>query len=136
MNVDIIKRLYAAFARGDAGAVLATFDPAIIWNEAENFPYADGNPYIGPAAIAEGVFSRIATEWDNFEVRPAEFLDTDDTVVMLGRYHATYKVTGAVLDAQVVHVWRLRDGKVTGFQQYTDTAQAQRVAQKSASKAN
>ena len=126
-NVHLIEGLYAAFARGDGGAVLAAFDPAIVWNAAENFPYADRNPYIGPAAIAEGVFGRIATEWDGFEARPAEFLDAGDTVVMLGRYHASHKATGARLNAQVVHVWRLKDGKVTGFQQYTDTAQAQRV---------
>ena len=126
-QIDIIKGLYAAFARGDGEAVLAAFDPAVVWNEADNFPYADRNPYIGPAAIAEGVFARLAAEWDAFTVRPEEFLEARDTVVMLGRYHASYKATGAVLDAQVVHVWRLKGGKITGFQQYTDTAQAQRV---------
>lgn len=128
--VDIVKSLYAAFARGDAAAVLAAFDPAIVWNEAENFPYADRNPYVGPAAVGEGIFARLATEWDGFTVRPQEFLDAGGTVVMIGRYHATYKATGAVLDAQAVHVWRVKDGKITGFQQYTDTAQAQRATRR------
>lgn len=126
-QTDLIQGLYTAFAHGDGEAVLAAFDPAIVWNEAENFPYADRNPYFGPAAIAEGIFARLATEWNGFTVRPQEFLETRDTVVVLGRYHGSYKATGAVLDAQMVHVWRLKGGKVTGFQQYTDTAQAQRV---------
>ena len=28
-------------------------DPAIQWREAEGFQYAEGNPYVGPAAIAD-----------------------------------------------------------------------------------
>ena len=123
-NVDLIQSLYAAFARGDGPAVLAGMDPAIVWNEAENFPYADRNPYVGHAAVAEGVFFRLATEWDGFQAIPAEFLDAGDTVVVLGRYRATYKATGAALNAQFAHIWRVRDAKVTAFQQYTDTAQA------------
>lgn len=74
-NVDLIQSLYAAFARGDGPAVLASMDPAIVWNEAENFPYADRNPYVGHAAVAEGIFLRLATEWDRFQALPSEFLE-------------------------------------------------------------
>jgi ketosteroid isomerase-like protein len=126
-NVEVVRQLYAAFAKGDGPAVLARMDPGIVWNEAENFPYADHNPYVGPAAVGEGVFFRLATEWNNFQAVPSEFLDAGETVVVLGRYKATYISTGAQLDAQFAHVWRLRDGKITAFQQYTDTAQAVRA---------
>jgi ketosteroid isomerase-like protein len=44
-------------------------------------------------------------------------------IAVLGRYTATNSVTGKALDAQFVHVWTVEDGKVTQFQQYTDTAQ-------------
>jgi uncharacterized protein len=128
-NVGLIQNLYAAFARGDGAAALAGMHATIVWNEAEGFPYADRNPYVGPAAVGEGVFFRLATEWDNFQAVPSELLDAGDTVVALGRYTATYKATGAPLDAQFAHVWRLRDGKVISFQQYTDTAQAARAIQ-------
>ena len=127
-NVTLIQGLYAAFARGDAQAVLAAMDPAIVWNEAENFLYADRNPYVGHAAVAEGIFMRIAAEWDGFQVAPEEFLDAGDTVVALGRYKGTYKATGAGIHAQFAHIWRIKDSKITAFQQYTDTAQAARVA--------
>ena len=126
-NVDLIQSLYAAFARGDGPAVLASMDPAIVWNEAENFLYADRNPYVGHAAVAEGIFFRLATEWDHFQALPSEFLDAGDTVVVLGYYKAAYKATGAPLNAQFAHIWRLRDAKITAFQQYTDTAQAARA---------
>ncbi|MEO8657515.1 MAG: nuclear transport factor 2 family protein [Bryobacteraceae bacterium] len=126
-NVELIQGLYAAFARGDAASVMAAMDSGIVWNEAENFPYADRNPYVGPAAIAEGVFFRLMTEWDQFQALPSEILDAGDTVVALGYYKATYKATGVPLNAQFAHIWRIAGGKITGFQQYTDTAQAARV---------
>src|ERR1017187_2247517 len=126
-NVDLIQGLYAAFARGDGPAVLASMDPAIVWNEAENFLYADRNPYVGHAAVADGIFFRLATEWDHFQALPSEFLDAGDTVVVLGYYKAAYKATGTPLNAQFAHIWRLRDAKITAFQQYTDTAQAARA---------
>jgi ketosteroid isomerase-like protein len=128
-NVALIESVYAAFARGDSAAAFANMDPAIEWNEAENFPYSDRNPYIGHAAVGEGIFFRLATEWDHFQAIPAEFLDAGDAVVALGRYKATHKATGTPLDAQFAHVWRVRNGKATAFQQYTDTAQAARAMQ-------
>jgi uncharacterized protein len=126
-NVTVIREIYAAFAHGDGPSALSHMDRAIVWNEAENFPYADRNPYVGPMAVAEGVFFRLATEWDNFQAIADEFLDAGDTIISLGHYRATHKQTGIAVNAQFAHVWRVRDGKVIAFQQYTDTAQAQRA---------
>ncbi len=71
-NVALIKGVYDAFSKGDVPAVLGATSPNIVWNEAENFPYADKNPYVGPDAIVQGVFMRLATEWDGFTVLPAD----------------------------------------------------------------
>jgi hypothetical protein len=46
-NLEIIENLYKAFAVEDVPNVLANINIDIIWNEAENFPYSDNNPYIG-----------------------------------------------------------------------------------------
>ncbi len=122
-NATIIKGLYDAFGTGDVAAVLGTFDPQIQWNEAEGNPYADGNPYVGGASVAGGVFQRCVTDVDKFSVTPVNYIDGGDTVAVEGRYRGTAKATGKVLDAQFVHVWHLRGGKVVRFQQYTDTRQ-------------
>jgi ketosteroid isomerase-like protein len=129
-NVALIQGLYAAFKAGDVPDVLARMSPDIVWNEAENFPYADGNPYRGPEAILTGVFARLGTEWDGFAAIPAEILDAGDMVVSLGRYQGTYKATGRTLDAQFAHVFRVADGRVVTFQQYTDTLQAAGVTER------
>jgi ketosteroid isomerase-like protein len=127
-NVALIRAIYDAFAAGDVPGVLGRMDPGIVWNEAESFLYADGNPYVGPEAVLAGVFARIGAEWNGFEATPEELLDAGDVVVALGRYRGTHKATGRPMDSQLAHVWRVRDGKAAGFQQYTDTLQAARAA--------
>ena len=126
-NVDVIRGIYDAFAAGDMPGVLSRMSPDIVWNEAENFPYADGNPYQGPEAILGGVFARCGSEWDGFAAIAEEILDAGDTVVALGRYRGTFKATGRAMDSQFAHVWRVADGKAARFQQYTDTLQAARA---------
>jgi uncharacterized protein len=122
-NVELVRGLYDAFGKGDVQAVLDRMDEGVEWNEAENFPYADRNPYVGPQAVLEGVFARLGEEWEVFEVVPEELLDAGDRVVALGRYNATHKATGRGVRAQFVHVWGVRVGRVRSFQQYTDTKQ-------------
>jgi ketosteroid isomerase-like protein len=120
---EIVKAIYDAFGKGDVPAVLGSFAPQIQWREAENFLYADQNPYVGPQAVVEGVFQRIVADVENFSVLPQHFVDGGDIVVVEGRYRGKMKATGKPVDAQFAHVWQLRDGKVVRFQQYTDTRQ-------------
>ena len=122
-GVDVVKGIYEAFGMADVAAVLGAFDPAIDWREADNFLYADGNPYIGPQAVAQGVFQRIVTDADGFNLAIENIIDGGDTIVAQGRYRGTMKKTGTPIDAQFAHVWHVRDGKVVRFQQYTDTRQ-------------
>jgi len=120
--VDTVRGLYDSFATGNIPAVLAALDPKVEWREAENFIYADGNPYIGPEAVL-GVFIRIATEWDGFTVSPDGVLDAGETAIGHGYYSGSYKSNGAQVRAQFAHFFTFRDGKIVKFQQYTDTAQ-------------
>jgi ketosteroid isomerase-like protein len=122
-NVAIVRALYEAFGKGDIPGVLGKFDQKIEWREAENFIYADRNPYIGPNAILEGVFLRIVSEWNDFTVSPESIIDAGEQVVTLGTYSGTHKKTGKSVRAQMVHVWNMSDGKAVRFQQYTDTKQ-------------
>lgn len=122
-NGDIVKGLYKAFAGGDVAAVLGALDPGIQWSEADGVLYADRNPYVGPQAVAEGVFMRLGSDVENFRVVPGNIIDGGDTVVAEGRYSGKIKATGTPLDAQFAHVWEFRNGKVVRFQQYTDTRQ-------------
>lgn len=123
-NVSIVDNAYKAFAVGDVPAVLASLDTNVVWNEAENFPYADKNPYIGPDAVLKGVFTRIGAEWEYFKLADIQLFEMSNNYVLAtGRYQAKYKKNGSLINAQFAHLWKFKDKKVTSFQQFVDTKQ-------------
>ncbi|HEX7043774.1 MAG TPA: nuclear transport factor 2 family protein [Burkholderiales bacterium] len=124
-NAMKIRGLYEAFERGDVSAVLDAFSPDIQWIEAEGFPH--GGVYQGPDAVMQNVLMTLGAEWQPFTIAPREIISDGETVVVLGQYSGTYKATGKSFSAPFSHVWRLRDGKIAGFQQFTDTAVVQRA---------
>lgn len=124
---EVIQSLYDAFARGDAGFVLGLLADDVRWMEAEGSPMASANPYSSPQQVGEGVFGRLLSIFDDYAATPDEILADGERVVAFGRYTAVHKTTGEKLDAPFVHSWTLSGGKVTAFQQYTDTEQHVRL---------
>ena len=118
-NIEFLKGIYGAFARGDVPAVLGAFADDIEWYEAEGMPY--GGLYRGGEAVAQNVFGPISQDVDGFAVTPEDFVGSGDTVVAVVRYTGTGKATGKALDVPVVHIWDIRDGKAARFRQFIDT---------------
>lgn len=120
-NVEVISSLYEYFGIGEIPKVLELMDPEIVWNEAEGNAKADGNPYVGPEAVLNGVFARIGAEHDYFKVEDVKLHNMlDNKVLATLRYDAKYK-NGKAYNVQVAHLWTLENGKITAFQQYVDT---------------
>jgi len=127
-NVSLLKSLYDAFGRGDIPTVLGAMSPGINWYQAESNPYMpSGKPWVGPDAVLNNLFMKLGAEWDGFAVHPKSFHDAGNSVIVEARYTGKYKATGKSMDTQVCHVWDIRDGKATRFQQYVDTAKLQDV---------
>lgn len=122
-NMGVIRGMYESFSKGDVTSVLGQMHQNIEWREAENFIYADRNPYHGPQAVLEGVFMRLASEWADFRVMPEEWLDAGNHIVVLGTYSGRHQETGREVRAQFAHIWGVTHGRVVRFQQYTDTKQ-------------
>lgn len=121
-NMKFINDLYQAFSAGDIQKVLEGMNPEIIWYEAEGNAYADGNPYIGPDAVLQGVFSRVGAEHEYFQLEDIELHEMSNNKVLATlRYNAKRKDNGESFNAQAAHLWTLKDGKITAFQQYVDT---------------
>lgn len=118
---ELVEGIYAAFAAGDMASFADALAPDVVWNEAENYPYADRNPYRGAEEIMEGVFARTAEDWDGFAVHMNDIVDGGDRVVAMGRYEGSHRQSGKPLDVQAAHVWTIEGGKVVRFQQYVDT---------------
>lgn len=119
-NLDVVRAVYKAFAVGDITSVLAVLAPDARWTEAEGGPY--GGVSIGPDAVLENVFMKIGGDWDGFAAIPSEFVAEGSTVVALGEYSGTYKLTGRSFQAPFAHVWKFEAGRAISFHQYTDTA--------------
>ncbi len=121
-NLTIINNLYKAFSTGDIPIALVDMDPKIVWNEAEGNAYADGNPYIGPGVILQDVFARIGADHEYFKLTNIELHEMSNNQVLATlRYDAKLKENSKSYNAQAAHLWTLKDGKITAFQQYTDT---------------
>jgi ketosteroid isomerase-like protein len=121
-SIDTIKQLYAAFGRRDLTAVFDGLAEDVEW-------YLPGPPAIVPFAglrrgkqqVAE--FFKVLSEtleFEQFEVD--EFVAQADKVVVLGRSRDRMKSTGRVIENRWAALWEIRDGKVTKYHVYEDTA--------------
>lgn len=117
---DVVKRHYEASDRGDLDGMMADIGPETRWTEAEGFPCA--GTYVGREAIIQGVFVVLGDKFDGFSFTLERLLDAGTTAIGLGSYKATSKETGKSFTARVAHVWDVKNGKVTRFEQFTDTA--------------
>jgi ketosteroid isomerase-like protein len=120
VSVEAVRSSYEAFARGDLDGALAMMDDDIVWHQAQGLPH--GGVYEGLAAVRAAVFDPLDEEWwEDFKADPEEVIELGDDVVVLGRYTARAKGTGAPLDVPFAHIWRFRDGRAVRFHQFTDT---------------
>ena len=121
-NTRVVQEAYAAFGRGDTKSLLAFFDDNIVWK-----PVTGAGPQVptagerkGKASVGE--FFAIVAKNINFErFEPREFVAQGDKVVALGHYTGTTPI-GKRFDSDFVMVFTLRNGKVTHFQEFSDSA--------------
>ena len=113
-DIDTIRTAYEEFAAQNASAVLARLDPEAEWVEGGGGDSPSGT-FVGPDAIATGVFAVIGANFDEYRADPSEFVDLGDRIVVTGRFTGRNK-SGATLDTGFEHVFELRDGKVVRFE--------------------
>jgi len=127
-NRAIIEEIYVAFNGRDYENVLSHFTEDIEWIVAENSPFADLSPYHGINAIREGVFERITAGFESLTIEAEETFEGEGRVVVLGHYRGKFRGKTDEFRTQVAHIWTVRDGKATKFQQYVDTLKVARDA--------
>jgi ketosteroid isomerase-like protein len=119
-NAEVAKGAYEAFARGDIEAVLASFAEDVEWYEAEGVPW--GGLHHGRDEVARNVFGVLIETFDDYGATPERYIESGDTVVVLGRYSGVGRKSGKTLDAAFAHVWNLEGGRLKVFNHYADTA--------------
>jgi uncharacterized protein len=121
-NTKVVQDAYAAFAKGDMPSLLAQFADDIVWTAVygtdSHVPVSGERR--GKAAVAE-FFKQVAANVNFSRFEPKQFIATGDTVVALGHYTATTPV-GKGFDSDFAMVFTLRNGKVTRFQEFCNSA--------------
>jgi len=130
-NLEIVRSGYEKFGSGDIPGLLSLFTKDIKWTvpEIENAPFAGSRQ--GTDSVGK-FFTQLTEAEDITSFEPLEFIAQNDRVVVLGRSAATVRETSRSYKTDWVHVFRLKDGKVTEFQEFFDNASATRAFQKTA----
>jgi len=119
-NLALVQSGYAAAAVGDMDTMVSLMAPGLVWHEAETLPY--GGIHHGPEAVMQQVFGAIGRDWSDYAAEPTRFIDGGDHVVVLGEYRGVHNDSGGRLQAPFAHVWRIENGLLVEFFQFTDTA--------------
>lgn len=130
-NVALVQQVYNNFKAGNIPALLDMLPDNVTWH----LPEIEGVPFAGKRTGREAVrdfFVGVEANQETLEFEPREFIAQGDKVVSLGHYRWRVKTTGREFSSDFAHVFTIRDGKIMGFQEYTDTASAARAYQKSA----
>ncbi len=122
-NIDLAKTGYEKFSKGDIDGVLAMIDSKMEWHECNGLPFIEGNGvFKGPEAVNKGVFSKIPEYYDQFNIEIEELMESDDRLIMKGYYRGTWKATCKKFKANAVHIWTVKNEKLSRFFQAVDTA--------------
>ena len=119
--LNVVRQFYRSLAAGDAPGALGLLDAAVEWTEAERSPYYAGTLHGVEAVIAQ-VLQPIGDDFADFAATPSDFIAEGDRVAVFGIYSGVAKATGLSLRAPFVHAWRVANGRLCQFVQYTDSA--------------
>ena len=118
-NTGLVQQAYDYFQSGDIPTLLGLLSEDVKWL----IPGPERVPTSGNWHGREQVGRFFQTLSDTLEVQqfePREFVAQDEKVVALGHYVWHVKSTGGEWESDFAHVFTVRGGTVTRFQEYTD----------------
>ena len=118
-NVDTARAAYDAFSSGDMDTLREMFAEDAEWVTSDELPL--GGTTSGRDAIMKN-FSQIPNYWSEFSVKPDQFIDGGDDVVVHGMQSGTGE--GGSFEAPFLHLMHFEDGKLTRGEFDADSAKA------------
>jgi ketosteroid isomerase-like protein len=118
-NTAVVQNVYESFNRGDIQSLLANTETNPEW---VNFG-PRSVPYCGNfTGRINDFFEAIGQSTIDGNVAVDRYIASGDNVITEGRFTATVKDTRARLDAPIAHVFTLRNGKISSWRGYSDSA--------------
>jgi uncharacterized protein len=116
-NLNVTRRAYEAFNRGDLEGMVAEFAPSFEYETTGTIPGASG-VYRGP----EGWREFVGWMWNQFEnprVEIRELLEARGQVLASVTLRGRGKQRGVEASWDIWHLWTLREGKVVNGRGFT-----------------
>jgi ketosteroid isomerase-like protein len=121
-NTKLVQEAYASFLKGDVAGVLARLDEQVDWQ-----PVIGAGKHVPTSGARRGVaqvgefFKQVAASMTFSTFNPQQYVAQGDKVVALGHYTATTSGGGS-FDSDFVMIFTVRNGKITAFQEFLDSA--------------
>jgi ketosteroid isomerase-like protein len=128
MAVEIVRRSFEAFARGDFDAAFSVYDPCIEWRTAADEP--DQQTYRGIEGVRAFVGS-LTEPWADRFAGVMEFeplIDGRGVVVVPWRARVHGRGSGIVVDLRETYLVRVEDARIVRVEEYRHTEQALEAA--------
>lgn len=120
-NTAKVQAIYAAFGRGDVQFILDNVTDHVDWQTLGPAIIPQSGPHKGRAEVGK-FFEKVVQAYDFTQFEPREFVAQNDSVFAIVDYAGKVKKTGKSYAAQVAMLFVFKDGKVTKFREYGDTA--------------
>ena len=125
-NVEIVRRMYDAYKRGDFESALAHFRPSVEWSEPLD------NPGARTRHGRKGVERALVTwtgAFEDYRYELRELIDNGDDMVLLGAWQTGRgKGSGVEVSEENFCVFTLREGKIVRQQMFRHRAEALEAA--------
>ena len=121
-NVQVAKDAYEAFKTGDLNGLFGAMTPDVDW---ESVGRRSDFPSLGPwkgLGEVKKFFGVVGETLEFHSFAPREFHAVGDIVFAFGSYEMTVRKTGRRVASEFLHAFWVRNGKVTRFREFTDTA--------------
>ena len=109
-NVELVRQLYHAVARGDTGAVLMAYHPEVEWDFLRS-PFRDflrHDAYRGHDGIRSLIRERTEEAWADVEDRLEELIDAGEQVVAVVRSRGRGLASGVEVSREHAGIWTIR----------------------------
>jgi ketosteroid isomerase-like protein len=121
-NVEIVRRMFDAFNRGDVDGVIATFDQGCLLEEPREMPDRPSRGFRGHDGIREWMANLRGVAGVRFE--PRRFTTGPDSVVSELAAHGEGQGSGVPVDWTTFAALRMRNGKIARAQAFLSRAEA------------
>jgi uncharacterized protein len=120
-DIEVVREVFEAFAVRDIEGVIALADPDVVFTAVTGGVLGRAEPYRGHEGLRE-YFRDVAEVWDELVLKPREFRQVGDSVLVTGRVSA--RSPARVVSGSTGWVWRVRDGRVVYGHVYQSAADA------------